>query len=69
MTGINLSLLAMDLDKNYGYSLKYKLDVVSPRKNFTKDKRVIAIAFFFHAGKNQPMYINPGSALFQTQPD
>ena len=41
----NLSLSAMDLDKNYGFSLKYQLDVVSQRKNFTENKRVIAIGF------------------------
>ncbi|XP_019173426.1 PREDICTED: probable pre-mRNA-splicing factor ATP-dependent RNA helicase DEAH5 [Ipomoea nil] len=60
---------------------KYKLDVVSTGKNFTKIRRAIAAGFFFHAARkdpqegyrtlveNQPVYIHPSSALFQRQPD
>ncbi|XAR67153.1 RNA helicase [Bertholletia excelsa] len=60
---------------------KYKLDVVSAGKNFTKIRMAIAAGFFFHAARkdpqegyrtlveNQPVYIHPSSALFQRQPD
>ncbi|KAJ6795538.1 putative pre-mRNA-splicing factor ATP-dependent RNA helicase DEAH5 [Iris pallida] len=60
---------------------KYKLDIVSAGKNFTKIRRAIAAGFFFHAARkdpqegyrtlveNQPVYIHPSSALFQRQPD
>ncbi|KAL0426885.1 UNVERIFIED_CONTAM: putative pre-splicing factor ATP-dependent RNA helicase DEAH5 [Sesamum latifolium] len=60
---------------------KYKLDVVSACKNFTKIRKAIAAGFFFHAARkdpqegyrtlveNQPVYIHPSSALFQRQPD
>ncbi|XP_062110900.1 probable pre-mRNA-splicing factor ATP-dependent RNA helicase DEAH5 [Humulus lupulus] len=60
---------------------KYKLDVVSAGKNFTKIRKAITAGFFFHAGRkdpqegyrtlveNQPVYIHPSSALFQRQPD
>ncbi|KAH6806578.1 ATP-dependent RNA helicase [Perilla frutescens var. frutescens] len=60
---------------------KYKLNVVSAGKNFTKIRKAIAAGFFFHAARkdpqegyrtlaeNQPVYIHPGSALFQRQPD
>ncbi|CAH9083902.1 unnamed protein product [Cuscuta europaea] len=60
---------------------KYKLDVVSAGKNFTKIRKAIAAGFFFHASRkdpqegyrtlveNQPVYIHPSSALFQRQPD
>lgn len=60
---------------------KYKLDVVSAGKNFTKIRKAIAAGFFFHAARkdpqegyrtlveNQPVYIHPSSALFQRQPD
>ncbi|KAK2989661.1 hypothetical protein RJ640_021581 [Escallonia rubra] len=60
---------------------KYKLDVVSAGKNFTKIRKAITAGFFFHAARkdpqegyrtlveNQPVYIYPGSALFQRQPD
>ncbi|GFP93208.1 probable pre-mRNA-splicing factor ATP-dependent RNA helicase [Phtheirospermum japonicum] len=59
---------------------KYKLDVLSAGKNFTKIQKAIAAGFFFHAARkdpqegyrtlieNQPVYIHPGSALFQRQP-
>ncbi|KAI5084900.1 hypothetical protein GOP47_0001069 [Adiantum capillus-veneris] len=60
---------------------RYKLDVVSAGKNFTKIRRAIAAGFFFHAARkdpqegyrtlveNQAVYIHPSSALFQRQPD
>lgn len=60
---------------------RYKLDVVSVGKNFTKIRKAIAAGFFFHAARkdpqegyrtlveNQPVYIHPSSALFQRQPD
>ncbi|XVF73182.1 hypothetical protein PTKIN_Ptkin12aG0180500 [Pterospermum kingtungense] len=60
---------------------KYKMDVVSCGKNFTKIQKSIAAGFFFHAARkdpqegyrtlveNQPVYIHPSSALFQRQPD
>ncbi|XP_074269389.1 putative pre-mRNA-splicing factor ATP-dependent RNA helicase DEAH5 [Silene latifolia] len=60
---------------------KYKLDVVSAGKNFTKIRKAICAGFFFHAARkdpqegyrtlveNQPVYIHPSSALFQRQPD
>ncbi|KAI9119987.1 hypothetical protein K1719_008956 [Acacia pycnantha] len=60
---------------------KYKLDVFSAGKNFTKIRKAITAGFFFHAARkdpqegyrtlveNQPVYIHPSSALFQRQPD
>ncbi|KAL0698099.1 hypothetical protein Bca4012_054221 [Brassica carinata] len=60
---------------------KYKLDVVSAGKNFTKIRKAITAGFFFHVARkdpqegyrtlveNQPVYIHPSSALFQRQPD
>ncbi|PON78535.1 putative pre-mRNA-splicing factor ATP-dependent RNA helicase [Parasponia andersonii] len=60
---------------------KYKLDVVSAGKNYTKIRKAITAGFFFHAARkdpqegyrtlveNQPVYIHPSSALFQRQPD
>lgn len=60
---------------------RYKLDVVSTGKNFTKIRKAITAGFFFHAARkdpqegyktlveNQPVYIHPSSALFQRQPD
>ncbi|KAH6779092.1 ATP-dependent RNA helicase [Perilla frutescens var. hirtella] len=60
---------------------KYKLDVVSAGKNFSKIRKAIAAGFFFHGARkdpqegyrtlveNQPVYIHPSSALFQRQPD
>lgn len=60
---------------------RYKLDVVSAGKNFTRIRKAIAAGFFFHAARkdpqegyrtlveNQPVYIHPSSALFQRQPD
>ncbi|CAN6452534.1 unnamed protein product [Victoria cruziana] len=60
---------------------RYKLDVMSAGKNFTKIRKAICAGFFFHAARkdpqegyrtlveNQPVYIHPSSALFQRQPD
>ncbi|KAF3488380.1 hypothetical protein F2Q69_00055820 [Brassica cretica] len=60
---------------------KYKLEVVSAGKNFTKIRKAITAGFFFHGARkdpqegyrtlveNQPVYIHPSSALFQRQPD
>lgn len=60
---------------------KYKLDIVSAGKNFSKIRKAITAGFFFHAARkdpqegyrtlveNQPVYIHPSSALFQRQPD
>ncbi|XP_022555851.2 probable pre-mRNA-splicing factor ATP-dependent RNA helicase DEAH5 [Brassica napus] len=60
---------------------KYKLDVVSAGKNFTKIRKAITAGLFFHVARkdpqegyrtlveNQPVYIHPGSALFQRHPD
>ncbi|PPD85217.1 hypothetical protein GOBAR_DD17877 [Gossypium barbadense] len=63
------------------FDFRYKLDVVSAGKNFTKIRKAITAGFFFHAARkdpqegyrtlveNQPVYIHPSSALFQRQPD
>ncbi|KAJ4770243.1 hypothetical protein LUZ62_054500 [Rhynchospora pubera] len=60
---------------------RYKLDVLSAGRNFTKIRKAITAGFFFHAARkdpqegyrtlveNQPVYIHPSSALFQRQPD
>ena len=60
---------------------KYKLNVVTAGKNFTKIRMAITAGFFFHASRkdlqegyrtlveNQQFYIHPGSTLFQRQPD
>ncbi|KAJ4880660.1 hypothetical protein Rs2_37715 [Raphanus sativus] len=61
---------------------RYKLDVVSAGRNLTKIRKAITAGFFFHGARrdqqeggyrtlveNQPVYIHPGSALFQRQPD
>ncbi|KAH6828587.1 ATP-dependent RNA helicase [Perilla frutescens var. hirtella] len=60
---------------------KFKLDVVSAGKNFSKICKAIAAGFFFHVARkdpqegyrtlveNQPVYIHPRSGLFQRQPD
>jgi ATP-dependent RNA helicase DHX8/PRP22 len=60
---------------------RYKLDVVSARKNSTKIRKAITAGFYFHAARkdpqegyrtlveNQPVYIHPSSALFHQQPD
>lgn len=68
-------------DSNLRMHFRYKLDVVSAGKNFTKIRKAITAGFFFHAARkdpqegyrtlveNQPVYIHPSSALFQRQPD
>ncbi|GJW35443.1 probable pre-mRNA-splicing factor ATP-dependent RNA helicase DEAH5 [Tanacetum coccineum] len=60
---------------------KYKLDIASAGKNYTKIRKAITAGFFFHAARkdqqegyktiveNQPVYVHPSSALFQRQPD
>ncbi|KAJ0881939.1 putative RNA helicase [Helianthus annuus] len=60
---------------------RYKLDVVRAGNNYTKIQKAITAGFFFNAARkdpregyrtiveNQPVYIHPGSALFQRQPD
>ncbi|KAJ0247365.1 DEAD/DEAH box helicase domain-containing protein [Hirschfeldia incana] len=60
---------------------RYGLDVVSAGRNLTKIRKAITAGFFFHVARrdpqegyrtlveNQPVYIYPGSALFQRQPD
>ncbi|GJX91829.1 probable pre-mRNA-splicing factor ATP-dependent RNA helicase DEAH5 [Tanacetum coccineum] len=60
---------------------KYKLDIVTAGKNYTKIRKAITAGFFFHAARkdpqegyrtiveNQPVYVHPSSALFQRQPD
>eukprot|EP01116_Phalansterium_solitarium_P004540 TRINITY_DN1557_c0_g2_i1.p1 TRINITY_DN1557_c0_g2~~TRINITY_DN1557_c0_g2_i1.p1 ORF type:complete len:1212 (-),score=365.03 TRINITY_DN1557_c0_g2_i1:225-3860(-) len=60
---------------------RYKLDVVSAGRNFTKIRKAICAGFFSHAAKKdpqegyktmvegQPVYIHPSSALFQKNPD
>ncbi|KAG6512312.1 probable pre-mRNA-splicing factor ATP-dependent RNA helicase DEAH5 [Zingiber officinale] len=60
---------------------RYKLDVVSAGKNFTKIRKAITAGFFFQAARkdsregyralveNQTVFIHPSSALFQRQPD
>ncbi|KAJ4834822.1 hypothetical protein Tsubulata_050516, partial [Turnera subulata] len=73
---------AQDVRKQLlGIMDKYKLDVVSAGKNFMKIGKAITAGFFFHAARkdpqegyrtlveNQPVYIHPGSAVFQRQPD
>jgi len=60
---------------------RYKLDVVSSGKNYTKVRKAICSGFFAHAAKKdpqegyktmvegQPVYIHPSSSLFQRNPD
>ncbi|KAL3530395.1 hypothetical protein ACH5RR_009717 [Cinchona calisaya] len=60
---------------------KYKLDVASAGKNYTKIRKAIAAGFFLHAArkdpqggyrtlaKNELVYIHPSSVFFQRQPD
>lgn len=73
---------AQDVRKQLlGIMEKYKFDIVSAGKDFTKIRKAIAAGFFFHAARkdpqegyrtlveNQPVYIHPSSALFQRQPD
>ncbi|KAF0904588.1 hypothetical protein E2562_035687 [Oryza meyeriana var. granulata] len=60
---------------------KYKLDVVSAGNDLTKVRKAITAGFFFQAARKDPqggyrtiadhqqVYIHPGSALFQQQPE
>eukprot|EP01027_Heterolobosea_sp_BB2_P018965 GEZU01026652.1.p1 GENE.GEZU01026652.1~~GEZU01026652.1.p1 ORF type:complete len:1165 (+),score=380.96 GEZU01026652.1:84-3578(+) len=60
---------------------KYKLDVVSCGKNYTKVRKAICSGFFAHAAKRDPtegyktlveqtpVFIHPGSSLFQKNPE
>ena len=60
---------------------RYKLDIVSAGKNFTKVRKAICSGFFMHAAKKDPqegyktmdegqvVYIHPSSALFNRAPE
>lgn len=60
---------------------RYKLDLVSAGKNYTRICKAVTSGFFFHAARKdpqegyksvveqQPVYIHPSSSLFQQQPD
>ncbi|KAL0491769.1 ATP-dependent RNA helicase dhx [Acrasis kona] len=60
---------------------RYKLDVVSCGKNYTLIRKAICSGYFAHACRkdpqegyhtlveNQPVYIHPGSSLFQKNPE
>jgi ATP-dependent RNA helicase DHX8/PRP22 len=60
---------------------RYKMDIVSAGKNFTKVRKCIVAGYFTNAAKkdaqegyktmveNQPVYIHPSSALFQKNPE
>eukprot|EP01041_Mallomonas_annulata_P002732 gene2732-5380_t len=60
---------------------RYKMDVVSAGKNFTKVRKCIVAGFFSSSAKkdaqegyktmveNQPVYIHPSSALFNKNPE
>jgi ATP-dependent RNA helicase DHX8/PRP22 len=60
---------------------RYKLDIVSAGRNFTKVRKAICSGFFAHAAKKDPqegyktlvegtpVYIHPSSSLFQKNPD
>lgn len=60
---------------------RYKLDLVSAGKSYTKIQKAICSGFFFHAARKdpqegyktvveqQPVYVHPSSAVFQRQPD
>lgn len=60
---------------------RYRLDLVSAGRNFTRIQKAITSGYFFHAARKdpqegyksvveqQPVYIHPSSALFQQQPD
>ena len=73
---------AQDVRKQLiGIMDRYKLEVVSAGKNFTKVRKAIVSGFFDHAAKKdpmegyktltdgQPVYIHPSSALFNHNPD
>ena len=60
---------------------RYKLDIVSAGKNYTKIRKAVCSGFFAHASKKDPqegyktlvdgtpVYIHPSSSLFQRNPD
>lgn len=60
---------------------RYKLDLVSAGRSFTRIQKAICAGFFAHAARKdpqegyktiveqQPVFIHPSSALFQHQPD
>ncbi|KFM27366.1 putative pre-mRNA-splicing factor ATP-dependent RNA helicase [Auxenochlorella protothecoides] len=60
---------------------RYKLDLVSAGRNYTRIQKAICAGFFAHAARkdpqeghktvveHQPVFIHPSSALFQHQPD
>lgn len=60
---------------------RYKLDIVSCGKNYTRVRRAICSGYFRNAAKKDPqegyktltdgqtVYIHPGSSLFQKKPD
>jgi ATP-dependent RNA helicase DHX8/PRP22 len=60
---------------------RYKLDLVSAGRDYTKIQKAICSGFFFHAARKdpqegfktiieqQPVFIHPSSCLFQHQPD
>jgi ATP-dependent RNA helicase DHX8/PRP22 len=60
---------------------RYRMDIVSAGKNFTKVRKCIVAGFFTNAAKkdaqdgyktmveNQPVYIHPSSALFNKNPE
>eukprot|EP00027_Filamoeba_sp_ATCC50430_P016314 CAMPEP_0168570318 /NCGR_PEP_ID=MMETSP0413-20121227/16652_1 /TAXON_ID=136452 /ORGANISM="Filamoeba nolandi, Strain NC-AS-23-1" /LENGTH=721 /DNA_ID=CAMNT_0008602923 /DNA_START=1 /DNA_END=2162 /DNA_ORIENTATION=+ len=60
---------------------RYKLDIVSAGKNYTKVRKAICSGFFAHASKKDPqegyktmvdgtpVFIHPSSSLFQRNPD
>eukprot|EP00735_Rhodelphis_limneticus_P008596 TRINITY_DN216_c0_g1::TRINITY_DN216_c0_g1_i1::g.1602::m.1602 TRINITY_DN216_c0_g1::TRINITY_DN216_c0_g1_i1::g.1602 ORF type:complete len:1212 (-),score=306.99,sp/Q54F05/DHX8_DICDI/62.60/0.0,OB_NTP_bind/PF07717.11/8e-30,HA2/PF04408.18/4.1e-30,Helicase_C/PF00271.26/2.3e-11,S1/PF00575.18/1.9e-10,DEAD/PF00270.24/6.7e-07,AAA_22/PF13401.1/0.0002,T2SE/PF00437.15/0.00029,AAA_19/PF13245.1/0.003,DUF1308/PF07000.6/0.015,MIP-T3/PF10243.4/0.031,Flavi_DEAD/PF07652.9/0.042,AAA/PF00004.24/1.6,AAA/PF00004.24/1.3e+ len=60
---------------------RYKIDVISCGKNYNKIRRAVVSGFFTHAAKKDPtegyktlsegtpVYIHPGSALFNHQPE
>ncbi|MEW5307727.1 MAG: hypothetical protein WDW36_010104 [Sanguina aurantia] len=60
---------------------RYKLELVSAGRNFTRVSKAICSGFFFHAARKdpqegyktvveqQPVFIHPSSAVFQSQPD
>jgi ATP-dependent RNA helicase DHX8/PRP22 len=73
---------AMDIRKQLTTIMdRYKLDIVSCGKNYAKVRKAIASGYFAHASRKdpqegyktlvdgQPVYMHPGSALFNAQPE
>ena len=60
---------------------RYRLELVSAGRNYSRICKAITSGFFFHAARKdpqegyksvveqQPVYIHPSSSLFQQQPD